>query len=1231
MKKNILLVLLTSFLLILSFKTYAFWIIKSTTPTGLISHSDGIHQQITENSASKYKYKPFSAQYRKFCPEGGCTFSGKSVSTLKKYNTLIDGGNYKEARNATTVTGSQLKTRDIPAYHCDNESINACSDIVENGRKKVADLIVEAITFFKAMESTSDDASRGMAQSSIQNAQIILGGITHTLQDFYSHSNWIEMNYEGAFDVTKYSYNGEDPEPNLTDEEIKILVHPSFGTASYEGYTKDPEVTTCITTESTTALNTSKLTTGYYEKTPDIYGIGLSGVFFNTKINGNKINDYWWSGDLNHNGPYYVGFYEKIESCSVLTNTCPPEILSDKGNLLIHKNSIFYYHPTPTTNTKEKCQHGDSLNNSTVLNRHDHFGIAKDSPERRYHQVAKETAIVATTQLIESIISDIYNRYYDDTTPFDRDVDAAVLSFLGYKKGEINVKVSDSGEYYYLDNGYFLSLINTNGEIVKSVSADSTKTYHFDINILDYPINVILSKEFHNGYKEIPLNCSFRISPNITLSSFYQYCEIDREDLSHDLIAPSIVVNGQSNIIHTKGEVYIDLGAVATDDVDGSIQVNSSGIVNINQIGTYIITYTATDRAGNTATANRMINVVETAPDTKAPTITLYGESNITIIKGGTYTEEFAKVIDDIDGLISINLSPIGSVDVDVIGTYILSYTAKDKSNNTATKHRTINVVNPKVTIEVIEAPNTNVQIVDYFTVDIKDANNNNIVSAKTVYPRESGAEFELSPGKYTIKISRDGYKTTEKQCEVPIEATFVCSIVMDASGNVIFRDDFDVLDKNFWFVQRARSPNVPDYSAVSVSDGILTLSQDQTDNGPSVISKPIKIGNNSILTIKRRSYVHPQVSYSYQGGDIFFSGSLGLYASNDIFNGEVNDYITGVSYFDYEYQGDWETFVLHNDRNKTENYITPKWNEWFEEELTYDSNSGKITYKINGDIVSETIQAIDTEYVKIHMHTYGWWTGHYTKLDYIDISVAETSTVDNTDISNGLVAYYPFNGDAKNHQGSANDGQPSSSVSFGDGLFGQAAIFGGVDNPGHIYVPNSAALQFTEGATYSAWFRVDDLIYMDGYGRRQTTGGGGTIFAKSHDRIGAAFKSHVSNNGVVSASVSTFDRWFSNGSYAEANWPEEKSIGEWIHLTYTLSATAGTKIYLDGKLSYGSTSPVDFTQMNRQSLYFGKFSDSWYPFIGAIDEVRIHKRVLNEAEIQQLYNTGLIALSLFP
>ncbi len=77
-----------------------------------------------------------------------------------------------------------------------------------------------------------------------------------------------------------------------------------------------------------------------------------------------------------------------------------------------------------------------------------------------------------------------------------------------------------------------------------------------------------------------------------------------------DVFAPVIELNGGEDVQIEVGTNYIDPGATATDNVDPSVEVISSGSYNANVAGTYTLTYTATDLAGNTATRERTIKVI---------------------------------------------------------------------------------------------------------------------------------------------------------------------------------------------------------------------------------------------------------------------------------------------------------------------------------------------------------------------------------------------------------------------------------------------------------------------------------------------------------------------------------------------------------------------------------------------------------------------------------------------
>jgi len=76
--------------------------------------------------------------------------------------------------------------------------------------------------------------------------------------------------------------------------------------------------------------------------------------------------------------------------------------------------------------------------------------------------------------------------------------------------------------------------------------------------------------------------------------------------------------------------------------------------------------------------------------DTTSPVITLNGESNITLNVGETYTELGATAIDDRDGNVSVDVN--GTVDTNVIGKYIIVYTAIDSAQNESIVERHVTI-----------------------------------------------------------------------------------------------------------------------------------------------------------------------------------------------------------------------------------------------------------------------------------------------------------------------------------------------------------------------------------------------------------------------------------------------------------------------------------------------------------------------------------------------------------
>ncbi|SHO80376.1 Fimh-like protein [hydrothermal vent metagenome] len=158
------------------------------------------------------------------------------------------------------------------------------------------------------------------------------------------------------------------------------------------------------------------------------------------------------------------------------------------------------------------------------------------------------------------------------------------------------------------------------------------------------------------------------------------------QEVSIDTTPPTITLIGESNITIEALNEYIDEG-VETDDENATII--KQGDVNSSKVGTYIITYRAVDSSNNSSEANRTVIVV----DTINPTITLNGNSAISITRGSTYNEQGAVATDNLDDNLSVEI--IGEVNTNSNGTYTLIYSTKDSSNNEANTTRSIRVYTP--------------------------------------------------------------------------------------------------------------------------------------------------------------------------------------------------------------------------------------------------------------------------------------------------------------------------------------------------------------------------------------------------------------------------------------------------------------------------------------------------------------------------------------------------------
>jgi hypothetical protein len=238
-----------------------------------------------------------------------------------------------------------------------------------------------------------------------------------------------------------------------------------------------------------------------------------------------------------------------------------------------------------------------------------------------------------------------------------------------------------------------------------------------------------------------------------------------------DMTPPVITLNGTDTIDMVLGGTFTDPGAIAHDNVDGKVPVSVNGTVDTSKAGTYTLTYSATDAAGNQAIKTRMVNVT-TAPDTTPPVITLNGADPMNVDQGRTFTDPGATAMDDVDGIVNITVN--GTVDTSKAGTYTLIYSATDAAGNTVTKTRTVHINTvPDMTLPT--SPEWINIVDDGKTITYI------VVESNSIIELDSSMKDDLE-----VKIRNDGIIFKEKSASVIGNCQVSTYIFMKSNGDVL-------------------------------------------------------------------------------------------------------------------------------------------------------------------------------------------------------------------------------------------------------------------------------------------------------------------------------------------------------------------------------------------------------------------------------------------------------------
>ena len=199
---------------------------------------------------------------------------------------------------------------------------------------------------------------------------------------------------------------------------------------------------------------------------------------------------------------------------------------------------------------------------------------------------------------------------------------------------------------------------------------------------------------------EEPKYFSLDNSVRITKNGIGTYnCEL--VDNSKDVTAPELRLNGDATITMAVGTEFVDPGYTATDDYDGDVtsKVVVSGSVDNSKAGTYELTYTVSDTAGNTTSKKRTIIFEKlgnleislgSIVDGVTPQISLKGANPYCMVKGGTYIEPGATATDNVDGNITDKIAVTNKVTGNLMGAFRIVYKVEDSSGNEAIAYRAV-------------------------------------------------------------------------------------------------------------------------------------------------------------------------------------------------------------------------------------------------------------------------------------------------------------------------------------------------------------------------------------------------------------------------------------------------------------------------------------------------------------------------------------------------------------
>jgi uncharacterized protein (TIGR02145 family) len=243
-----------------------------------------------------------------------------------------------------------------------------------------------------------------------------------------------------------------------------------------------------------------------------------------------------------------------------------------------------------------------------------------------------------------------------------------------------------------------------------------------------------------------------------------------------------------------------------------------------------------------------------------------------------------------------------------------------------------------------------------------------------------------------------------------------------------------------------------------------------------------------------------------------------------------------------------------------------------------------------------------------------GSQTATLTNANGCDSSATLNLTVTNTIPSylptNGLIGYWPFNGNANDESGNGNHGTVNGATLTTDrnGNSGKAYSFDGISS--YIEVLHNSIFNLTNSMSFSFWLNSNDV--------------------NQHQSIINKANPGVSDSWIVQLSPTQNDTkkiWLNCGglnTISQMSNPSLETNNKWYHVLATYDMNV-VKFYINGILDniFTLNSP---TPSNQNNIKIGGLLGEI--FNGKLDDIAIYNRALTQQEVTQLY-TGTVTYNI--